>query len=368
MGIQAEEALPAEGAAGDDPASAPLHAGDVLDGRYRLERKLGEGGMGTVWVAHQIALEREVALKLLNAAFAETLRTRLRHEALTLAAVHHPAVVQVYDYGETATGVPFVVMELVRGESLSHALARVGSMPAEEAVRLVLPLLEGLSAVHAAGVVHRDIKPDNVLLVRGANGRSPKLVDFGIATFGHGKDLLDDRVVGTPSYMSPEQARGLATDERTDVWAVATMLYELMAGAPPFVHSDVREVLRAVVAAPPPYPRAARGFDGRLWSILMSALRKAPADRTPSAAAMRRALEQWLDGASSSVAPSVTLPAPVVAPLAPTLLAGAPSTSPPPASTAETPKTPLAAAPGGSVPSASPVPLMDALIRTKLGG
>ncbi len=320
----------------DDPGtpesgSSGFRIGSILDGRYRLIRPLGEGGMGLVWVAEQLALKRMVAVKSLRFA-GEDLRDRLQREALALASVHHPAVVQVYDYGETREGGPFVVMELVEGESLAARLARTGAMPAEEAVALSIPLLEGLSAAHQAGIIHRDIKPSNVLLAVGPAGVTPKLLDFGIALVERSGDprlTRDGGLLGTPAYMAPEQVRGQTADERTDVWGVGTLLYELIAGEPPFLSDDIIAVLRRVVEQPPAYPRSARGMNGRLWAILMAALRKSPAERTPSALALRDALAGWLDargGApmSPALAPisssqkqravAATLPAGAVAP------------------------------------------------------
>ena len=287
----------------EERPSQPFRAGLVLDGRYRLERPLAEGGMGAVWVAQQLALERQVAVKVLHATD-EAAQARLRHEALALAAVHHPAVVQVYDYGETEAGVPYAVMELVHGESLGAYLRRMGALPAEEAVALVLPLLEGLAAAHQVGIVHRDIKPDNVILAVASSGVAPKLLDFGIARREDVDRLTaEGSLVGTPAYMAPEQVRGGEIDERVDVWAMGVLLYQLIAGETPFAADNVFAVMRSLLDNPPPYPRRARGLNGRLWAILMAALRKDPAERTPSALALREALAGWL-GVHEPRAPS----------------------------------------------------------------
>jgi serine/threonine-protein kinase len=351
-----------DGARPDDPGtpesgSSGFRGGLVLDGRYRLIRPLGEGGMGLVWVAEQLALKRMVAVKSLRFAGAD-LRDRLQREALALASVHHPAVVQVHDYGEAREGAPYVVMELVEGESLAARLARTGAMPAEEAVALSIPLLEGLAAAHRAGIIHRDIKPSNVLLAVGPGGVTPKLLDFGIALVERSGDprlTRDGGLLGTPAYMAPEQVRGQATDERTDVWGVGTLIYELIAGEPPFLSDDLVAVLRRVVEQPPAYPRSAQGMNGRLWAILMAALRKSPAERTPSALALRDALAGWLEtrvGAPIS-APLVALPpSKEQRAVAATLPAGEPGP-------------PLRVTPGGP-PERGPSPL-DELIRKKLG-
>ncbi|HRG96819.1 MAG TPA: serine/threonine-protein kinase [Polyangiaceae bacterium] len=343
---------------------ASFAPGVVLDGRYRLEEALGEGGMGAVWVARQIALEREVAIKVLHTGErSEAQRVRLRREALALAAVHHPAVVQVHDFGETADGTPYVVMELVRGESLADRLVRGGTMGAEEAARLLVPLLDGLAAVHAAGIVHHDIKPENILLAAGPNGMVPKLLDFGIASDRRERDghaTGEGPIMGTPAYMAPEQARGLPTDSRTDVWAVGVVLYELVAGTSPFFDEDVGQMFRNLLEAPPPYPRRARGLDGPLWRILMDALRKDVRSRTSTAAALRNELERWLEDRPGSARPGSASIAPedVAARFAPTLRA------------------PVASSKGAGV-HAEPAPKprddeapvsIDALVRAKLGG
>lgn len=342
------------------PAASGFVAGLVLDGRYRLESLLGEGGMGTVWEGSQLALQRRVAVKTLHVA-APAFRVRLRREALALAAVHHPAIVEVYDYGETEAGLPFVVMELVRGESLARRLDRLGGFPADEAVSLVLPILEGLAAAHRAGVIHRDIKPDNVVLAEGPSGVLPKLLDFGIARFENDVDARLTQVgsfVGTPAYMAPEQMRSGPTDERVDVWGVGALLYHLIAGEAPFGVQDLLLVMRRVLDEPPSYPRKARGLDGRLWGIITAALRKLPEDRTPTALALRDALAGWLEARGTAlprgIVPASTLPPGAFSPLEPTLPA-APARDSVPAS-------------GGTpAPLDDAPPSFDVLIRAKLG-
>ena len=322
---------------GEGPSEQEAHSfapGLVLDGRYRLERPLAEGGMGSIWVGHQIALERQVAIKLLRVGSSAPLRARLRREALALAAVHHPAVVQVYDYGETPGGTPFLVMELVRGEPLGQRVLREGPFPVPTAVQLVVVLLEGLAAAHRAGIVHRDIKPDNVVLTMSPAGPQPKLLDFGIARLDRGEEArltADGGFIGTPAYMAPEQVRGATADERADVWGMGVLLYELCAGRSPFGVDDVIAVIRRVMDEPPPFPRDAVGMDGKLWGLLTAALRKDPAERTPSALAFRDALAGWLEqrgyAARPSFEPASAAPGHVLAPeerLAPTMTAEAP--------------------------------------------
>lgn len=353
-----------------------FHRGLVLDGRYRLERPLAEGGMGSIWVGHQIALEREVAVKLLRVGSSEPLRARLRREALALAAVFHPAIVQVYDYGETPGGSPYLVMELVRGDTLGARLSREGPFPVASAVQLAVALLEGLAAAHRAGIVHRDIKPDNVVLASTPSGQQPKLLDFGIARLDRGSEArltADGGFIGTPAYMAPEQVRGETAGERADVWGIAVLLYELCAGQSPFGVDDVIAVIRRVVDEPPSYPRNAVGMDGKLWGILMAALRKDPAERTPSALALRDALVGWLEarGLAPASRPSASLAlAPPPPPMASssrleaTMAADAPPVGPEARSRVEVVD---AAADTAKAHVIGDPASFDALIRSKLG-
>ena len=333
--------------------TSSFEPGALLDGRYRLDRPLGDGGMGTVWVGCQVALQREVAIKTLRVTN-EDLKARLRQEALALAALHHPAVVSVYDYGETADGAPFIVMELVRGESVASHLHRAGAWSATAAVQLMLPLLDGLAAAHRAGIIHRDIKPENVVLAQGFAGDEVKLIDFGIAKQAKAEVNLTAAggLVGTPAYMAPEQLRGVAADARSDVWSVGALLYHMIAGRMPFEAAEVWAVIHQVVSESPSYPRDARGLDGGLWRILMDAMRKDPAARTQSADAMREALARWLPVVAGAAAPSgVGWPrGPTPTPLAPTLEASQARRS---------------VLPRLNEDSAAS---LDELVRTKLGG
>ncbi len=329
------------------PASSnAMRVGAVLDGRYRIDGLLGEGGMGAVWRATQLSLQRQVAIKLLRAPDPAQ-HARLQREALALAALQHPAIVAVHDFGETHGQEPYLVMELVRGESLEARLSRVGAIGAREAVELLLPLLDGLAYAHERGVVHRDLKPSNVLIAAGDDGPEPKLVDFGIAllTTNPAARLTGAMVVGTPVYMAPEQLRGQPLDPRVDVWGAATLLYEMIAGRPPFAGDQLMRVITRVVDEPPSFPRRAADLDGRLWSILMGALRKDPQSRTSSIATLRVALAGWLETALSSRASE--------AESGRRIAATAPTVPPPPDSKA-------ADSPQGDS--------MDALIRARLGG
>lgn len=217
----------------------------MLAGRYRLSRPLSKGGMSSVWLAHDLSLDVQVAIKLVRVAerskdpgFAAELSMRLVHEARIIAKIRHPAIVTVIDVAETAEGDPFIVMELLEGEDLETVLRRDGALTGIEAVRHLLPILQGMMAVHEKGVIHRDLKPANVFLAKQDDGRiQPKLLDFGIAKSNRADRLGITRqgeTMGSPAYMSPEQVRGEETDERSDVWGACMTLYELISGKLPF--------------------------------------------------------------------------------------------------------------------------------------
>src|SRR5450432_4646818 len=188
-------------------------AGAVIADRYKLVRPLGRGGMGVVWVAHSLVLGVDVALKLIHSDLGgSTGATRMARESHVAARLGHPAMVRVFDFGWTSRADPFLVMELVQGESLGAVLRRELRLPAIQAVQTLLPLADGLRSAHDKGIVHRDIKPDNILIARDEFGRQqPKLLDFGIAKVD--QQASEDRkltqvgvVLGSPEYMSPEQA------------------------------------------------------------------------------------------------------------------------------------------------------------------
>lgn len=240
-----------------------LPPGRLLDGKYRLGRLLGEGGMGAVYEAEHTGLGTKVALKLLNESFASDPRaiSRFRREARAAAAIHHDNIVSVYDTGTAEEGIPFLVMELLEGESLSSFLRREHIVPPTLAATITAQMLSGLSAAHARGVIHRDLKPGNVLLARTAAGtRVVKILDFGISKF-HSEGLTAEltatgAVVGTPRFMSPEQARGQGDiDARADLYAAGVLLYRMLTGKLPFTGSNHQEIIAAILAGNPTPPR-----------------------------------------------------------------------------------------------------------------
>jgi eukaryotic-like serine/threonine-protein kinase len=276
-------------------------SGMIIDGKYRLETLLGEGGMATVWRAQHVVLGTQVAIKLVKPeARLGELTQRLIVEAQVEAQLTHPSIVRVSDFGQTDDGMAFMVMELLQGRSLAEEMARCGAIDPIEAVRLLLPVVDALAFAHEAGIVHRDLKPENIFLAQGDRGVRPKIVDFGIAKLMRG-GLEDCRVtqrgtlLGSPAYMAPEQARGEDTvDGRSDVWSIAVVLYEMVTGRPLFAGNNCHAVLRAVVEDEVrPWPVTSEAGLS-LWPVLEPALRKQREERYASARELQRALARWL--------------------------------------------------------------------------
>jgi tRNA A-37 threonylcarbamoyl transferase component Bud32 len=266
---------------GVGPEDAPSIPG------YEIEREIGRGGMGVVYKARQVGLNRTVAIKMIldgQYATAGEIR-RFRAEGEAIAKLRHPNVVGVYDLGQVGKK-PYFVLEYVSGGSLDRRL-RDGPLPVPEAVALAAALADGVAAAHAAGIVHRDLKPANILL--DADG-TPKVADFGIAKT-QGADGLTQTgaVVGTPAYMSPEQAAGRVREvgPASDIYALGAILYELLTGSPPFKGESLLSTLDLVRHTPPePVRRRRRGVPRPLEAVCLKCLEKDPADRYPSAAAL----------------------------------------------------------------------------------
>ncbi|WP_437568463.1 protein kinase domain-containing protein [Sorangium sp. So ce542] len=273
--------------------------GEVLAGKYQIVGRLGAGGMGTVWRARSLWLDVDVAIKVLHEEqFDAHAAERLLREARATARLGHPAIVRVFDFGETDSGEPFLVMELLEGTSLSNWLEANGRMPAAQAVQMLLPVACALAAAHAQSIVHRDIKPANILVVPdGAGGHVPKVVDFGIAKLANVvSPAITQRgmIVGSPEYMSPEQADGqLEVGEQTDVWAFSVVLYELITGQRPFTGESLGAVISAIFNKEPVPTTQLGAGDEELWSILRRGLAKSPAERWPTMRSLGRALASW---------------------------------------------------------------------------
>jgi serine/threonine-protein kinase len=262
----------------------------TLSGRYTLERSLATGGMGTVWLARDDVLDRPVAVKLLNEGLLadEHAAERFRREAMTAAAVTHPHMANVFDYLDH-DGRPGIVMEYVEGETLATRLARCAPLPADEAVHIAVGVLEALEAAHAAGIVHRDIKPGNILL---ATDGSVKVTDFGIARALGSSDLTQTgMLMGTPHYIAPEQVAGEPASPASDVYAVGAVLYEMLTARKPFEADTPVAVAMARLHAEPPLPSTLHAsIPPGLEQVAMRALAREPGQRFASADEMRRAL------------------------------------------------------------------------------
>ncbi|MEO8900555.1 MAG: protein kinase [Polyangiaceae bacterium] len=283
--------------------AAPLSryaAGAVLSGKYRLQALIGEGGMGAVWKASNELLDLPVAIKLIRADLDRgSLRARLQIEARAAAKLGHPAIVRVFDVGETGFGDPFIVMELLQGETLGSMIGR-GRLSGARAVQLLLPVVEALAMAHARGIVHRDLKPDNVMIAVENERIQPKILDFGIAKLTDPRDT-DHKltevgvVVGSPEYMSPEQARGRDdVDSGSDIWAMCVVLYEAVTGVTPFSAPNYNALLRAIVEDAPKSLTEHAAGDAALWEIVQRGLAKDRNQRHPSMSALGRALAGWL--------------------------------------------------------------------------
>jgi eukaryotic-like serine/threonine-protein kinase len=275
---------------------APDLTGTVLGGKYRLVKRLSEGGMGSVWVAHHEALDTDVAVKILHRTARDPISAeRFHREARAAAKLGHPAIVRVLDYGHSDDGDPYIVMERLRGEDLRTRISRAGPLPPVAAVRLLLPVAHAVAAAHEKGIVHRDLKPENIFLsVSESSGVQPKLVDFGIATMTAASPLTVDSVLGSPGYMSPEQARGDEVDYRTDIWSFCIVLYEALVGKPPFIATNYNAVLREVIESDPVPLVSILPDEAELWGLMQRGLAKNRRERWPSMRILGIELAQWL--------------------------------------------------------------------------
>ena len=296
-----------------DPTRDPL-VGKCLEDRYEVERLIGEGGMGSVYQVRHTTLDRRFALKALKHELAneDALAERFLREARATAAIKHPGVVQITDFGKLKTGEPFFVMELLEGETLATRIRARGPMSPRNVVGIAKQICDALEATHAAGVIHRDLKPENVFLV--GKTEDIRIVDFGAAkVMGSSKMTRPGVVFGTPYYMSPEQASGVEVDARADVYSLGVLMYEMITGSVPFEADTYMGVLTKHMFAEPTKPSAvvASGVMlGDLEAVIMRCLLKDPPSRYPSMRDLSAALETALERRASEGPPRERRPAP----------------------------------------------------------
>jgi serine/threonine-protein kinase len=299
--------------------SNEIAVGFIVDGRYRIDGVLGTGGMGRVYRAEHTGIGRSVAIKMLHADLGRNpeAAARFQREAMASGRLDHINIVGVSDFG-MLEGRPYLVMEALEGESLGHRLERDKVLPWQEAIQILKQVLQGLKHAHDRGVVHRDIKPDNIFLTKKDDALVVKLLDFGIAKLyaGDPDDPMSTRTgltVGTPTYLSPEQAVGAAITPPSDLYSATVVLYEMLAGRPPFDDDDPVARATAHVTRPPPtlasvVPQLA--IPPALDAIVQQGLKKSVSERIPTAAAYLRMLDDFVRGEVGSGPNPLATPVP----------------------------------------------------------
>jgi serine/threonine protein kinase len=280
--------------------------GSRIAGKYQLLRVIGEGGMGAVYEARHVQMDRRVAIKMLRP---ELLRDhgaveRFLREAQTAAHLEHKSIVRVLDFGEAEDGTPFIVMIYLDGHPLSEALYRRGRLSELDAVQVLAPIANALDRAHRSGVIHRDLKPDNIFMARDSDGRErPVLLDFGVARLrGEADALLPAEgggpvtMLGTPAYMAPEQlSGGGAVDARTDIYGMGVVLYELLTGVSPFQREDPESTIRAILSEGVRSPsRIVPSISPAMDAVILCAMARDPQHRFDSMESVQHALQDVL--------------------------------------------------------------------------
>jgi len=301
--------------------------GSLLGSRYRVGKLIGVGGMGSVYEAERVDLaQMRVAIKVLHPSVGarSDLVMRFRREAETVAALDHPNIVRILDFQTPPNEPAFLVMERLHGEPLGEAIGKEGRFSAERAAFVASQVLSALSAAHAANVVHRDLKPDNVFLTIMSGLRDiVKLLDFGVAKLMNARNneklTQTGSVLGTPAYMAPEQARGASVDHRSDIYAVGSMMYETLAGTAPFVAENYNALLFKIQkTAPTPLDVLRPDVDPALAAVVRRAMAKNPSERFQTADAMEAALALWVVPLSARGTPATPRSSPMA--FAPTVV------------------------------------------------
>ncbi len=288
---RAGETCPAPLRPGDNDPDLPrgsLSPGTVIDDRYRVVRKLAAGGMGEVYLAEHIQLEKPIALKVMlpSLSRAPALVARFKREAIAASRIGQQNIICVFDFGQTQDGSVYFVMEYLDGETLTRVVAREGAMRMARVIAVASQVARALAAAHAQGIVHRDLKPENVMLVQQAEQPDfVKILDFGIAKVGaahaEGDSTLAGTLLGTPRYMSPEQAKALTVDARTDIYSLGLIAYELVTGRPAFTAETPSSLLVKQVTEPPPplRPGPIEEVPAALEDLILQMLAKDPSER-----------------------------------------------------------------------------------------
>lgn len=274
--------------------------GRTLDEKYCVEERLGAGGMGAVYRARHLSMDRPVAIKVLHQRLVEDEAARVRFQIEARAAVllQHSNAVSVTDFGQTSEGCVYIVMELLEGRTLREILSREAPIETARAVSIMLQVSDAVAAAHEAGIIHRDLKPANILVTQSADQPAVvKVLDFGIAKFASDKCIDEptltqrDTIIGTPRYMAPEQSNGFELTPAADVYSLGVILYELMTGMAPFTGSTPAEIAQKHATDPPHSPREiVAAIPEDVERVVLHALEKQPADRPANAAEFRREL------------------------------------------------------------------------------
>ncbi len=356
----------------EEPVPPPVTG--LVAGKYALVQLIGQGGMGSVWEGRHATLGTRVAIKFIDAEYANSAeaRSRFDNEARAAAAIQSKYAIQIFDHGITETGRPYIVMELLSGEPLDQRIARRGRLSVADTARILQQVSRALQRAHDAGIVHRDLKPENIFLVRSPDeDEIAKVLDFGIAKMAAppGLESGDSAtktgvLLGTPYYMSPEQVRGLRVDHRTDLWSLGVIAYKCVTGGVPFRGEAIGDLFVNICTSPLPQPsQVHEGVPVSFDTWLHRALEREPARRFQSATELADWLVTVADGSTpNEAASSATADARLSAGLGPVrpILGGAmplsPTLSPQGSSPAYTPPAPTLAdhAAGGSGTTAAP--------------